>query len=71
MYTVHYGTYNKTTVYRSPISVTLNDFELISQLNAFSDTNIANAIIQKIENNLDYINLRLAIFDKIIPLRNL
>ena len=58
----------------SPISATLNDFELISQLNQFSDTNIADAVIQKIENNLVYINSSLvtfAIFDKIIPLRNI
>ena len=27
----------------SPISATLNDFELISQLNQFSDTNYADA----------------------------
>ena len=33
----------------SPVSNTLNDFELISQLNQFSDTNIANVVIQKIE----------------------
>ena len=59
---------------RSPISTTLNDFELLFQLNQFNDTNIANAVIQKIENNLDYINSSLAtfaIFDKIIPLRNI
>ena len=58
----------------SPINATLHDFELISQLNQFSDTNIANAVIQNIENNLDYINLSLqffAIFDQIIPLRNI
>ena len=58
----------------SQISATLNDFELISQLNQISDTNIANVVIQKIENNLDYINSNLvifAIFDKIIPLRNI
>ena len=57
----------------TPISATLNDFELISQLNQFSDTNIANAVILKIKNHLDYINSSLetfAIFDKIIPLRN-
>ena len=56
------------------ISVTLNDFELISQLNQFNDINIENAVIQKIENNLNYINSSLAtfaIFDKIIPLRNI
>ena len=29
----------------SPISASLNDFELISQLNQFSDTNIANVVI--------------------------
>ena len=46
----------------SPISSTLNHFELISQLNQFSDTNITDAVIQKIVNNLDYINSSLATF---------
>ena len=58
----------------SPISATLNDFELISQLNQLSDTNIANVVIQKIENNLDYINSNLvifAIFDKKYLIRNI
>ena len=32
----------------SPINATLNDFEFISQLNQFSDTNYANDVIQKI-----------------------
>ena len=46
----------------SPISATLNDLEFISQLNQFSDTNIANAVILKITNHLDYINSSLAVF---------
>ena len=54
-----------------PISATLNDLEFISQLNQFSDTNIVNAVIQKFENHLDYINSSLAafaLFDNRIPL---
>ena len=47
---------------KSSIIDTLNDFEFISQLNKFSDTNYANAIIQKIDNNLDYINSSLVTF---------
>ena len=55
----------------SLISATLSDLEFISQLNQFSDTNIANAFIQKFENHLDYINSSLAafaLFDNRIPL---